>query len=114
MTKTDEGIGRRVAIAASLAVAALVGGCSSAQLASVQTEVGAIEVSVVNDANTFCKIAETVVPYIATGASIASVIYPPAGAVMVAISDTADPILKEACTLAGGITVAPVKAMPAS
>lgn len=91
-----------------------MGGCTTAQLATASADVSAIEVTAVTDANTFCKIAETVVPYIATGASIASVIYPPAGATLVAISGTADSGLAAACAAAGGITVAPVKSVPAA
>jgi hypothetical protein len=100
-----------VAIAALLALSA--GACTTAQLTAASATVNAIEVSAVKDANTFCKIAGTVVPYIATGASIASVIYPPAGATLVAISDTADPVLAAACAAAGGITVSPAKPVAA-
>jgi hypothetical protein len=95
------------------AALALLAGCTAAQLTTATNDVNAIEVAAVNDANTFCKIANTVVPYIATGASIASVIYPPAGATLVAISDTAAPALASACKAAGGITVSPVKPVPA-
>ena len=102
----------------ALFVAALLvstaGGCTTAQLATATAKVNAIEVAAVADVNTFCKIADQVVPYIATGASIASVVYPPAGATLVAISDTAAPALAEACKEAGGITVSPVKPVPAA
>lgn len=92
----------------ALAVLA-VSACSTAQLATTAVKVNAIEVAAVTDANTFCKVADEVVPYIATGSAIASIVYPPAGAALVAISDTADPILKVACAAAGGITVSPTK-----
>lgn len=92
-----------------LAFGLLTAGCTTAQLQTAQVKLASIEVAAVADAQTFCKVADQVVPYIATGASIASVVYPPAGAVLVAISDTADPILAAACKAAGGITVSPVK-----
>lgn len=85
------------------------GACTTAQLQSAQSSVNAIEVSAVKDANTFCSIAGKVAPYIATGAALASVIYPPAGVTLVAISGTADPILAAACAAVGGITVSPAK-----
>lgn len=93
----------------AVGVALLMGGCTSAQLSTAETDINAIEVAAVQDINTFCRIGEQVVPYIATGAGIASVVYPPAGATLVAISDTAAPLLAAACKAAGGITVSPAK-----
>ena len=100
---------KKLYLSTAVAAALLAAGCTTTQLQTTQVKIASIEVAAVADAQTFCKVADQVVPYIATGASIASVVYPPAGAVLVAISDTADPVLAAACKAAGGITVSPVK-----
>lgn len=86
-------------------LAASLIGCSAEQTAKFQ----AIEVQVKQDANIFCKTRDQVLPFIQTGESFASVLYPPAAALVVLDQTMINPGIKEACAVIGGVLVAPPK-----
>lgn len=83
--------------------------CTPAELATVKTDLKAIEVQAIDDGQEFCQVGEEVIPFVQAGAAIAATVIPSAGSVVALDQTTVSPVLNAACKAVDGIVVAPVK-----